>query len=108
MTHKEIEDWPQELAEILKKQEPEKRRKLLAFAKQVGASQSNWARIGGESDATESQLVDNIQRAIQTVSIVNMCRTAGNNYRIALIATIIAVLSMLATWAAVVVMVLAK
>lgn len=95
MTHQEIEHWPQQLSEILKKQEPEKRQELLAFAEKVGASRSHWARIGGENDATESQLIDNIQRTIQTAAMIDACKTAAKNYKIACVAAVAAAFSSL-------------
>ena len=101
MTHKEIEGYRKEKTEILKTKEPEKRQRLLDLARKVGASTTNWARIGGENDATESQLVDNIERALQTATMIDMCKTSAKNYKIAITASIIALLSALAAWAAV-------
>lgn len=114
MTDKEIEQASQELTglqvltEILKVREPEKRERLLALAKKVGASRSRYKDVGGEDNATESQLVDNIHQALQTASMVNMCRTsaamceiASRNYKIALVAAVVAGLSAVAAWVAV-------
>jgi len=97
----ELESWPEELAEILKKEGQERMQELSGFAKKVGASRSHWARMGGDNNATEAQLVDNIQRAMQTTSMVEMCKTANRNFIIALIATVIALVSAAAVWVAV-------
>lgn len=110
MTHQEQETYRLKLSTILGDDYPtqDKRLSLQELAKQVGASRYSWARMGGEGEATESQLVDNIQRAIETASMVEMCRTsatmcevASRNYKIALGAAIVAALSAIAAWIAV-------
>ena len=109
MTGEEIEAYRLKLACILSDDYPvqSKDSSLRELAKEIGASRSNWARLGGDKDATESQLVDNIQQAMETASMVDMCRTsaamceiASRNYKIALVAAIVAVLSALAAWVA--------
>ncbi len=101
MNHKEIEKYQQQKAEILKKTKPERREDLVDLARKVGASTSNWARMGGENDATESQLVDNIERALQAAATIDMCKTASRSWIIAVVAVIISTLSALAAWCAV-------
>lgn len=98
MTHREIISWPQELSEILRSEKPKKRQDLLVLAEKVGASRSHWARIGGDNDATESQLVDNIQRAIQTASMINMCKIAANRFWVATIIAAIALTTAIVAW----------
>jgi len=70
--------------------------------------------IGGRYNPGKAELVLNIQKAIQTATMIVMCKTAAKNYEIAVTATraavrnyriaaAIAILSMLAAWAAVIV-----
>ncbi len=115
MTHEEQEMYRSRLSQILGDDYPTqgKRLSLQELAKEVGASTYSWAKIGGEGAATESQLVDNIQRAIETASMVEMCRTSANmcevaahNYEVASRASKIALVSAIAAWVAVLVNVL--
>ena len=102
LTHEEIISWPKELADIFETQGQENRRELLLdLAKKVGASKYRWASIGGQSEANESLLVDNIQRAIQTAAMADMCRTAARHYKITILAASVSVISALAAWMAV-------
>ena len=106
MIYEEIERCRKEKTEILKMKEPEKGQRLLALAENVGASTTHWARVGGEGNATESQLIYNIEIALQTASMIDMSKTAAKNYEIASRATKIALGSAIAAWAAVLAMVL--
>lgn len=117
MTNKEIERYRQNLANILANNElkPEERRgKLEELAQKVGASITRFERVKTETGRssnrisyneenviTETEIVHSIQVALQTATMINMCKTASRNFCIALIATIAAVISAIAAWAAV-------
>ncbi len=53
------------------------------------------------NEDTLSELTDNILKALQTASMIDMCKTSAKNYKIAIVAAIIAALSALAAWFAV-------
>jgi hypothetical protein len=106
MTSKEIEKFRKRLVEVLKREKSDERTAALyELAKEIGASTGR--RRSGE-DVDPVGLVDNIHYALQTASMVDMCRTAGRNYWIAFVASLIAFLSAAAAWAAVYVNILAK
>ncbi len=111
MTHDQIEAYRVKLTEILA-DDSNTYASLEDLAKKVGASTTN--RYKGHGKAAIPELVENINSGLQTAAMVNMCRTAAKNYEIALNATktaikhywiagMIAILSMLAAWAAVLV-----
>jgi uncharacterized protein YutE (UPF0331/DUF86 family) len=112
MTRKEIETKKRELTEILKENDAGVRlEKLQRLAKEVGASVTRMEKVQTGHDAahlyysfenviTESEIVHNIQVALQTETTVDMCKTAARNFIIALVASIIACLSMIAAWVA--------
>jgi hypothetical protein len=56
-----------------------------------------------ENVITESEIVHNIQVALQTETTIDMSKTAARNFWIALISAATALLAMLAAWAAVIV-----
>ena len=103
MTHKEIEAKRQELVQILKvESEAARWEKLIAFAKEIGASTTRWgagptpaaAKWGlGENKINETEIVQNIHMALQTASMIDACHTASQNYKIAICAAIAAALS---------------
>jgi subtilase family serine protease len=100
MTHKEIEAKRQELVQILKvESEAAKWEKLIAFAKEIGASTTRWEsfKVGimsmGENKITETEIVQNIHVALQTASMLDACHTASQNYKIAIWAAIAAAAS---------------
>ncbi len=108
MTRKEIEEKKKELIGILKEDNmPNRLEKLQKLAKEVGASVT---RIGlppvipGEgipvarNVITESEIVHNIQVALQTETMVDMSKAAARNFWIAVGAMLIALFAMLATW----------
>jgi enoyl-[acyl-carrier-protein] reductase (NADH) len=113
MTRKEIEKKKARLVEILKEEDPGKRRKdLEELAKIVGASITRMERVQTRHNAstvyydvsneiTETEIVHNIQFALQTETMVEACRISARNFWVALVATVIALLAMFAAWAAV-------
>ena len=78
---------------------------LQRFARDIGASTravyKGPLHIDAAYDANISGLVSNIHQALQTATMVNMCKTATRNFWIAIIVSVIAFLSMLAAWVAV-------
>ena len=124
MTNAEIEAYRQRLNTLTdecsdKKSESRIKKELTELAREVGAStRVLWIHPNSSSietsDAATPELIRNIHQALQTASMVNMCRTATQNYEIAVTATkaavinnriaaAIAILSMLAAWVAVLV-----
>ena len=101
MVRNEIEKYRQRLVEIQKVEEQTKRFEALqGLAKEVGASTQGLS-MWGDSDragVSEGNLVTNIHNALQTATMIDMCKTASRNYFIALIATIIALGSAIALW----------
>ncbi len=107
MTHKEIGRYRKRLVEILQREKtPERTQALYDLAKEIGASTGK--KRAGEDDIDPVGLVDNIHFALQTASMIDMCRTAAKNYWIALVATLVALISAAAAWTAVYVNILAK
>jgi len=103
MTNKEIEEYRKRLVEIQKIPDSEQNKRVEALqklAKEIGGSSKSWQPIGGENIATESTLVDHINDALRTATMINMCKTASRNFIIALIATVIALVSAVAAWVA--------
>ena len=96
----------QELQAILKTDNKEKRyNALIELAKEVGAGYVNTTIVGvfkthtpGEltipqNPISESELVLNINNALQTETMIDVCKTAARNFWVAIIATIIALIS---------------
>ena len=117
MTDNEIEEYRQELADILaddKKDGQNRRGKLEKLAQKVGASITRSGQILTKTDTqgrqhyeeanviTETEIVHNIQVALQTASMIMMCKISSRNFWIAVSAMIAAVISAIAAWAAVV------
>jgi hypothetical protein len=69
---------------------------LRNLAKEVGASSEMFQ--ASPANAGEPELVDNIIKSLQTASMILVCKTSTKNYKIALIATVIALGSALALW----------
>lgn len=116
MTHDQIEAYRVEKTKILKG-DPVNYASSADLAKKVGASTTN--RYKGYGKATIPELVENIDNALQTASMIETCRVATENYEIVVTATkaaiknyrtaaAIAILAMLAAWAAVLVIVLIR
>ncbi len=104
MTHREFEKYRQRHVEIQKIEEQKERFKALQdLAKEVGASTQGLSMFG-DSDregVSEGNLVANIHNALQTATMVDVCKTASRNFFIALIAAGAALFSALAAWIAV-------
>lgn len=108
MTHEQIEAHRVKKTEILAK-DLNAHDSLMDLAKKIGASTTN--RDKGHGKATIPQLVENIDSALQTASMIETCRIASENcdivqratkaaichYRIA---AGIAILAMIAAWVA--------
>ena len=98
MASDQIEAHRLKLTQILANDQ-NKHNSLKDLSKKVGASITD--RYKGHGEASIPQLVDNINQALQTATMIDMCKTANRNYKIALIATIIALGSAVALWIAV-------
>lgn len=109
--------YRQELCTILNNEDEDQRYKeLKQLAKKVGAGYVNtkiagistvphgkgFARPKYENHISESELVLNINNALQTEMMMDMCNTAARNFWIAVIASIAAMVSALAAWTAIV------
>ena len=109
----------QELQDILKNDTAKERYKALKeLAKKVGAGYVNTTIAGTstlphgegiarpklENHISESELVLNINNALQTEMMMDMCNTAAKNFWITMVAAIAAVLSALAAWSAISIM----
>ncbi len=69
---------------------------LSELAKQVGVSPRDI-----HSATPAAQIIQEIHQALQTASMINMAETAARSYWIALVASLIALLSAAAAWVAV-------
>lgn len=109
MTHDQIEAYRVKKTEILA-DDPHTYDSLVDLAKKVGASTTN--RYRGHGKAAIPELVENINSALQTASMIETCRIATENCDIAQratkaaiwhyrIAAGIAILAMIAAWVAV-------
>ena len=92
MTDVEIEEYRKQLNELTKQcSDKEMERKIRSplreLARKVGASIMGVYLTGSSGstvrDADTSELIRNIHQALQTASMVNMCRTATQGYEIA-------------------------
>jgi hypothetical protein len=121
MTRKKIAEYRQKLRDILKNEEDESKRfeALKDLAKEVGAGYVRTEIAGTstipdgkgtlttihQNTISESELILNINNALQTEAMIDMCKDAARKFWVAIIATIIALISALAAWWAVVKMV---
>jgi len=108
MTFEEIKQYRQELLNILNiNPEGEQHQPLRNLAKKVGAQQPNAKNV-----EFRDMIVNNINHALQTASMIEMCKTAAEGYEMATkvsrnacinfwIAAAIAFLSAVAAWVAV-------
>ena len=123
MKRKEIAEYRQRLNKILNMEDEDKRLgELKRLAKEVGAGYERTeiaavttrttTKIMGmtlnqttphRNYISESELVLNINNALQTETMIDMCKTASRNFWIAVISAATALLAMLAAWAAVLV-----
>jgi adenine/guanine phosphoribosyltransferase-like PRPP-binding protein len=119
MTRKYIEKKTDEKMHILKEEDTDARRqKLQKLAKEVGASTtrivSTTTRSGIvtgtmlSNEITETEIVQNIEAALQTMIMFNALETANRNFVIALLSTVIALISAIAAWIAVYVTIISR
>lgn len=106
MVTNDTKKYKRKLVEILKEEHAGVRlNKLTALAKEVGASTTRMVRYTEEPLAsnkiTETEIVQNIEVALQTASMIDMCKNTTRNFFLALIAAVAALLSALAAWVAV-------
>ena len=109
MTDEEAEAYRQRLVEILNTSDPKRDKVEDARKLALEIAASMYTKYPGmDANAAFSELVANIHNALQTGTMINMSRTsakmceiASRNYKIALIATIIALGSAVALWIAV-------
>ena len=119
MKNKEIREKKQRLDEIVKMQDSGKFEvsttgekydtgqykrfmTLRQLALELGGSHISIAR---QKTANEGELVYSIHTALQTETMINMCKTAARNFWITIIVAAAAVFSALAAWAAIIKMV---
>jgi hypothetical protein len=116
--HKKFAEYRQELCTILNNEnESQRYEELKLLAKKVGAGYvntkvvcSDTRKIGTatvtdirQNPISESELVLNINNALQTEMMIDMCNTAARNFWLALIASIAAAMSAFAAWRAIVI-----
>ncbi len=122
MTREEIAVYRQKLRTILNKDDGQRLEELKQLAKEVGAGYVHTTIAptaittqngkGSETiihqnpiSISESELVLNINNALQTETMIDVCKTAARNFWITMVVAIAAVLSALAAWQAIVKMV---
>jgi len=120
MTREKISEYRQSLRTILNNKDNDQRLEdLKQLAKEVGAGYVHTqiattttikTATGSETSIyqnpiSESELVLNINNALQTETMIDVCNTAARNFWITMVAAIAAVLSALAAWMAIVKMV---
>lgn len=110
MTREEINSAMQELTKITDSNdsEPERISKLKILAKRVGAGTINTRIVGSteykgalhrpQTPIQEAELVQNINQALQTHMMMDSCKTANKQYKIAVLAAIVAVFSTFIAW----------
>jgi hypothetical protein len=106
-----IEEVKSELFKIIDSNDIEtvKINRLKNLAKKVGAGTEHTENefpipVGKgysirPNPISESELVQNIQQALQTLTMIDMCNVATKNYRIAMLSMAVAVISALVAWA---------
>ncbi len=110
MTREEIKLSIQQLTKITDSNDPEPERisQLKILAKRVGAG-TIATKIAGSTEykgslyrtqtpIQESELVQNINQALQTHIMMDSCKTANKQYKIAVLATVAAIISALIAW----------
>jgi hypothetical protein len=115
MNRKETANKKQELIEILNRDDASDRLKSLqALVHEVGASITRMERGRLITDSSgritseemsrnaisETEIAHNIQVALQTETMIDMSKTAARNWIIAVIASAVGFLSIVAAWAA--------
>lgn len=102
MSWKNIEENLKKLYKIRKiKDTEERKRKLKEMGEETAAPELKRNLKGGEP--TRSELEENIHIALQTQTMIEMCKISSRNYIIALVASGAALLSAFAAWVAVLV-----
>jgi hypothetical protein len=119
MTRKQIAAYRTKLVQIQKEIDTDKKwEKTRDLALEIGASiwrihpfkdsdvtettiDGTKINIKETKEATTAEMVHNIHYALQTATMIEMCRISNRNFWIALIATVISPLAMLAAWMAV-------
>lgn len=101
MTPKELKKCQSDLQMILSGptvvEDKSKEVRLSELAQKVGVC----CLMAEGYNASPAVLAERIQQALQTVSMINMAETAARSYWIALVASLIALLSAAAAWVAV-------
>jgi hypothetical protein len=99
MRLKEINDYRKKLVDTCQiANSGERNKKLLELRAELGASGCGRDTSTGERDAEN---IAGINQALQTETMIEMCRITDRNVKVAIIATIIALISALAAWTAV-------
>jgi len=99
MNHKQIEECQQKVVAIKKLSDSGDRNKaLMELSGDVGASGCGRDMPPEEKDAIN---IAGIHHALQTATMIEMCKTANRNFTVTIIAVIIALLSTIATWIAI-------
>jgi hypothetical protein len=116
MTHKEFKRKRRTLTEIVAEEPVGKQsEELQRLVKEVGVSITRTSKIQighyasnvyykTSNEITEPEVVNNIQEIPKTEKSIDMCKPSARNYKVDLISTTIALLTMLASWALVLVM----
>ena len=122
MTLEKIAEYRQNLRTILNTDDDKQRYKdLEQLAKEVGAGYVNTTIVGAfktsrpgelikpQNPISESELVLNINNALQTETMINMCNIAAGNFKAAMtsaktsfVSALVAMVSALAAWTAIV------
>lgn len=116
MGYKETAGFQEELVKIRQggyETPGEMKKALRVLPRKLGARDPGWHRGATESEI-EAAVIDSIQQALQTRAMIDMCESTAKGYQIAVeasrsatksfwIASAIAILSMLAAWAAAIV-----
>ena len=100
MTHKQIEKHKNELIRIANMpHDQEKKKQLRALRLQIGAACATEHKRG--DDLTVAEEINQCHIALQTATMIDMCRTASKNCWIALVSALVALVSAAAAWTAV-------
>jgi hypothetical protein len=85
MTHEEMEAYRNRINEILNRKDSAQRelQELKELALDVGAGIKVATPDGFIRDAKQSELVYNIQHALQTASMIDACKTAASSFELA-------------------------
>jgi len=110
MTREKISEYRQKLRTVLNKDDGQRLEELKQLAKEVGAGYVRTEIAGKsttpdgrgnlttiyENPISESELVLNINNALQTETMIDMCKIASRKFWIAVVAAIIAVVAAIA------------